>query len=64
MKDFKLNDDGKGGKFVNIRDGSVDWSLVRKEIDAIGYKGWMTIEGGDLAMEEHRRRLDAIIAGQ
>lgn len=64
VKDFKLNDDGKGGKFVNIRDGSVDWPLVRREIDAIGYKGWLTIEGGDLSMEEHRRRLDAIIAGQ
>ena len=64
IKDFKLNADGHGGSFVNIRDGSVDWPAVRKELEKIGYTGWMTIEGGNLSLAEHSKRLDAIIAGE
>jgi len=65
VKDFKLNANGQGGKFCNIRDGSVDWPLVRKELDKVGYNGWMTIEGsGRLSMEERSKRLDLIIAGK
>lgn len=65
VKDFKLNQsDPKGeGEFVNIRDGSVRWPVVRAALEAIGYNGWMTIEGGNLSLEEHSRRLDAIISG-
>ena len=64
VKDFKLNPDGHGGAFVDIRDGSVDWPLVRRELTTIGYSGWMTIEGsGGLALAERNRRLDLIIAG-
>jgi hexulose-6-phosphate isomerase len=65
VKDFKLNpDDPNGqGKFVNIREGSIRWPVVRQAIEAIGYSGWMTIEGGDLSVEEHSRRLDLIVAG-
>ena len=66
VKDFKLDAaDPKGeGKFVNIRDGSIRWPVVRSAIDKIGYHGWLTIEGGDLSMDEHSRRLDLIIAGK
>jgi hexulose-6-phosphate isomerase len=64
VKDFKLNSDGHGGEFCNIRDGSVDWPAVRKALDEVGYNGWMTIEGGDLSIAEHRQRLDLIIAGE
>ena len=65
VKDFKMNPDGHGGKFVDIRDGSVDWPLVRRELDAIGYNGWMTIEGsGRLSLEDRNQRLDQIIAGK
>ncbi len=65
IKDFKLNPDGHGGKFVDIRDGSVDWPLVRKELDKIGYNGWATIEGsGKLSMEERNKRLNLIVAGK
>ena len=65
VKDFKLNPDGHGGKFCDIRDGSVDWPAVRKQLDAVGYNGWMTIEGsGRLSLEEKNRRLDLIIAGK
>lgn len=67
VKDFKLNPDGHGGTFVNIREGSVNWPLVRKVIDDIGYSGWMTHEHGGgqrLADDEIARRLDLIIAGK
>lgn len=64
VKDFKLNADGHGGKFVNIREGSVDWPGVIKALEKIGYSGWMTIEGSEkLSLAERSRRLDAIIAG-
>jgi len=47
VKDFKLNksDLAGGGDFVNIRDGSVRWPLLRAALDQVGYNGWMTIEG-------------------
>jgi hexulose-6-phosphate isomerase len=65
VKDFRLNPDGHGGSFVDIRDGSVDWPLVRQELDKIGYSGWMTIEGsGGLSLEERSKRLDLIVAGK
>jgi len=65
VKDFKLNANGQGGKFCNIRDGSVNWPLFRKELDKIGYSGWMTIEGsGRLSLKEKSKRLDLIVAGK
>ncbi len=64
VKDFKLNANGHDGTFCNIRDGSVNWPAVRAALDAVGYKGWMTIEGGDLSLAENSRRLDLIIAGK
>lgn len=65
VKDFLLNPDGHGGKFVDIRDGSVDWPSVRRHLEEIGYSGWMTIEGsGKLSLQERSRRLDLIIAGK
>ncbi len=65
VKDFKLNPDGHGGKFCNIRDGSVNWPVVRKALDEVGYNGWMTIEGsGGLSLEEKSKRLDLILAGK
>lgn len=65
VKDFKLNADGHGGRFVDIRDGSIDWPLVRRELDKIGYNGWMTIEGsGKLSLEERNKRLNLIVNGQ
>jgi L-ribulose-5-phosphate 3-epimerase len=66
VKDFKLNPDGHGGKFVPIREGSVNWPAVRAELDAVGYHGWLTIEANDkdLSREEQSKRLDMIIAGE
>ncbi|MDY0168707.1 MAG: sugar phosphate isomerase/epimerase family protein [Thermoguttaceae bacterium] len=66
VKDFQLNPDGHGGKFVDIRDGSVNWPVVRRELDNLGLdEMWMTIEGsGGLSLEERSKRLDLIIAGK
>jgi len=64
VKDFQLKPDGHGGKFVNIRDGSVDWPAVRKALDDVGYNGWMTVEASKCSDEEHARRLDLIFAGK
>ncbi len=66
VKDFQLNPDGRGGKFVDIRDGSVNWPVVRRELDKLGLDNmWMTIEGsGGLSLEERSKRLDLIIAGK
>jgi L-ribulose-5-phosphate 3-epimerase len=65
IKDFKLNAIGQGGTWAAIRDGSVDWPLVRLELDKVGYNGWMTIEGAHgLSLEEQSQRLDLIIAGK
>lgn len=64
VKDFKLNENGQGGEFVNIRDGSVEWPAVRRALDEVGYDGWCTIEGGNVSLEEHSQRLDDILAGR
>ncbi len=65
VKDFRLNPDGHGGRFVDIRDGSIDWPAVRGELDKIGYSDFMTIEGSDnLSLEDRSKRLDLIIAGK
>ena len=66
VKDFAVDrSKPRGGTFVDIRDGDVDWPLVRRELDKIGYDGWMTIEGsGKLSVEERSKRLDLIVAGK
>ncbi len=66
VKDFRLDpsDPDGQGQFVNIRDGSVRWPIIRAALDAIGYNGWLTIEGGtNITMEEHNRRIDLIVNG-
>lgn len=67
VKDYLLDPadaDGQG-KFVNIRDGSVRWPIVRTALDQIGYSGWMTIEAPiNISVAEQGRRLDLILAGQ
>ncbi len=64
VKDFKLNPDGHGGKFVHPRDGSIDWPAVRRALDEVGYDGWASIEDGGLPLEEFNARFDLIIAGK
>lgn len=64
IKDFQLNADGHGGKFVHPRDGSVNWPVVRQALEEVGYNGWLTIEDGGLSLKEFNDRLDLIIAGK
>jgi len=63
IKDFKLNPDGHGGKFVHPRDGSIDWPAVRRALDEAGYDGWANIEDNGLSLTEFNR-LELIDAGQ
>ena len=64
IKDFKLNPDNHGGRFVHPRDGSIKWPAVRQALDDVGYNGWLIIEDGGLPYKEFNKRLDLIIAGQ
>jgi hexulose-6-phosphate isomerase len=64
VKDFKLNPDGHGGKFIHPRDGSIDWPAVRRALDEVGYDGWATIEDGGLPLAEFSHRFDLIAAGE
>ncbi len=67
VKDFKLDRDhpsGQGGTFVHPRDGSINWPLVREEIEKVGYNGFLTIEDGGLPLAAFSERLDLIIAGK
>jgi len=64
IKDFKLNPDRHGGRFVHPGEGSIDWPAVRRGFDDVGYNGWLTIEDGGIPYPEFNRRLDRIIAGQ
>jgi hexulose-6-phosphate isomerase len=64
VKDFKLNPDGHGGKFVHPRDGSINWPEVRRALDEVGYDGWATIEDGGLPFAEFSQRFDLIAAGK
>lgn len=64
IKDFQLNPDRHGGKFVHPRDGGIHWPKVRQALDEVGYNGYLTIEDGGLPLKEFRQRLDLIIAGK
>jgi len=64
IKDFQLNPDGHGGKFVHPRDGSIDWPIVRRALSDAGYDGWATIEDGGLELAEFSQRFDLIEAGK
>jgi len=64
IKDFQLNADGHGGKFVHPRDGSIDWPAVRRALSDVGYDGWATIEDGGLELAEFSRRFDLIEEGK
>ncbi len=63
IKDYALAPDQHSGKFVHLRDGSMNWPAVRQALDDIGYNGWLTIEDGGLTLPEFRQRLNTIIAG-
>lgn len=64
VKDFKLNEDGHGGRFCTIGEGDADWPAVSAALDKIGYRGWITIEGGGLPTDKLAERLAEILPPQ
>lgn len=62
LKDFKRDT----RRFVNLRDGDVDWPEVRRAFLEVGFHGYLTceLEGGDLPyLRDVSTRVDRIIAG-
>lgn len=63
LKDFKRD----GRQWTNLRDGDVNWPEVRKALDEVGFKGYLTAElsGGDESyLRDLSARIDRIIAGE
>jgi hexulose-6-phosphate isomerase len=63
LKDFIK----KGEKWVNLRDGDVNWPEVRKALSEVGYTGFVTPElaGGDEKyLRDLSQRIDLIEAGK
>ncbi|MDO5567368.1 MAG: TIM barrel protein, partial [Planctomycetia bacterium] len=55
----------KGGKFVPIGQGDIDWVSVRNVIEKIGYSGWVTLEDVRFyTPAEHTQILDDFFAGR
>ncbi|MDO4569449.1 MAG: sugar phosphate isomerase/epimerase family protein [Planctomycetia bacterium] len=64
LKDFKLNPDGRGGRWCRLGEGSVDWALMRREMERIGYDSWCTVEpegGIQMSMEFQSAAADKIL---
>lgn len=62
LKDFKRDT----RRFVNLRDGDVNWPEVRRAFLEVGFHGYVTCElaGGDAAyLRDVSSRVDRIIAG-
>ena len=63
--DKKHNSEGlRAGFNVELGEGSVDWSAVRKELGAIGFEGWGTAEvkgGGRERLKEIAERMDRVL---
>jgi len=60
LKDFKR----KGYQWTNLLEGDVNWPEVRRALDEIGYRGYLTPElsGGDEAyLTDLSKRIDRII---
>jgi len=65
VKDFKLNENGRGGNWAKVREGSVNWPVVRRTLEEIGYSGWLTLEAdAGPTPADQVRTLDLIIRGE
>jgi L-ribulose-5-phosphate 3-epimerase len=67
LKDFQL--DRPNGRFVwrNLGEGDIDWPEVRRALDEVGYRGYVTTEvaGGDAAyLKDLAGRVDRFLSGQ
>jgi hexulose-6-phosphate isomerase len=65
LKDF----DRKTSQFVDLGEGSVDWTEVRKALEEIRYSGYVTVEFNDLTqatasqLRDVSKRIDRFILG-
>ena len=65
VKDFKLNADGRDGDWTKVREGSVNWPVVRRALEEIGYSGWLTLEAdAGPTPADQVETLDRIIRGE
>jgi len=63
LKDFKRS----GYQWKNLLEGDVNWPEVRKALDEINYKGYLTAElgaGTEEKLTDIAQRMDRIIAGK
>jgi len=63
LKDFKR----QGYQWKNLLEGDVNWPEVRKALDEINYKGYLTAElgaGTEEKLTDIAQRMDKIIAGK
>jgi hexulose-6-phosphate isomerase len=61
LKDFRR----KGYKWTNLLDGDVNWQQVRRSLDEIRYRGFMTTElsgGNEAYLADLSRRIDRFTA--
>jgi hexulose-6-phosphate isomerase len=61
LKDFKRD----GYRWTNLLDGDVNWPQVRKALDEVGYRGYLTPElsgGNEAYLTDLSKRVDKIIA--
>ena len=62
FKDFAFKD--RNARFVNLRDGEIDWKAIYDALKDVGYKGTATVElsGGDKAyLSDVAQRVDMIL---
>jgi len=66
IKDFKLNEDGRGGHFVRIMEGSIDWPAVAAKMAEWKYDRWITVEleGNPIPLDEQAKRMKLILDGK
>jgi L-ribulose-5-phosphate 3-epimerase len=69
LKDFKVDSHGFSPfqtEFVNLGDGDIDWTAVRKAFADVGYTGWTTTEldaGDEAYLRDVVKRVDKLVLG-
>lgn len=64
IKDFLLDPTtARGGEFVPIGKGSLDYAAVKRALDAAGYRGWVTIESFGWNSAQHAELVDWFFSG-
>ena len=64
IKDFALDPSvPRGGEFVAIGTGDVDFAAAKRALDAVGYDGWVSIEENAWTDAQYARLMDWFFAG-